>query len=241
MAQPSETPSLNGEFLEALYEAWAANPASVDPSWAAYFKAYPETFPPRTGGPSWTPKPPTPAQTKETGAPLAPTDEAMRHLLWGSIRALRLIRAYRARGHFAANLDPLGIEGGRTHPELDPAFYGFAAEDMDQTFVLDGSLGLENKLDLRIRGKGLKFSDIDTIYVHSYIKGSKLGVLSKSDTLKLTRYLCAFLADDTVYYSIYTSNIIDEPLDNKYYYRLQSEFDYILKIPKISNAGFVKP
>jgi|GEM_PF-4909430 len=97
-----------------------------------------------------------------------------------------------------------------------------------------GSLGLENKLDLRIRGKGLKFSDIDTIYVHSYIKGSKLGVLSKSDTLKLTRYLCAFLADDTVYYSIYTSNIIDEPLDNKYYYRLKSEFDYILKIPKIS-------
>ena len=88
----------------------------------------------------------------------------MRHLLWGSIRALRLIRAYRAGGHFAAQLDPLGIEGGRTHPELDPAFYGFTSDDMDQTFVLDGSLGLE-KETLREVLDILKRTYADTIGV----------------------------------------------------------------------------
>ena len=163
MATQTSTPSLNGEFLEALYDAWAASPTSVDPSWAAYFAAYPETFPPHIGGPSWTPKP-VPHAPAPKAPSQAPTDEEARHLLWGSIRALRLIRAYRTRGHFAANLDPLGIEGGRTHPELDPAFYGFTPEDMDQTFVLDGSLGLESATLREILGI-LKRTYADTIGV----------------------------------------------------------------------------
>ncbi|HEM46879.1 MAG TPA: 2-oxoglutarate dehydrogenase E1 component, partial [Alphaproteobacteria bacterium] len=49
-------------------------------------------------------------------------------------RALRLIHAYRARGHRIANSDPLG--GQSTYfPELDPAHYGFGDEDMDELFI----------------------------------------------------------------------------------------------------------
>ena len=54
-----------------------------------------------------------------------------------------LIRAYRARGHFHANLDPLGLEPPKDEEELDPRSYGFTEADMDRTIFLDKVLGLE--------------------------------------------------------------------------------------------------
>ena len=60
-----------------------------------------------------------------------------------SVRALMLIRAYRMRGHFDANLDPLGIEAPRNREELDPRSYGFTEADFDRTIFLDHVLGLE--------------------------------------------------------------------------------------------------
>ncbi len=60
-----------------------------------------------------------------------------------SVRALMLIRAYRMRGHFHANLDPLGIEGQKDHEELDPRTYGFVEADFDRRIFLDHVLGLE--------------------------------------------------------------------------------------------------
>ena len=46
-----------------------------------------------------------------------------------SIHALMLIRAYRARGHFYANLDPLGLEPHHNEEDLDPRSYGFTEAD----------------------------------------------------------------------------------------------------------------
>ncbi len=60
-----------------------------------------------------------------------------------SIRALMLIRAYRARGHFHANLDPLGLEAPKNEEELDPRTYGFTDADLDRPIFLDKVLGLE--------------------------------------------------------------------------------------------------
>jgi 2-oxoglutarate dehydrogenase E1 component len=60
-----------------------------------------------------------------------------------SIRILMMIRAYRVRGHLAANLDPLGIEGSRHHPELDPKSYGFTDADFGREFFVDGVLGFQ--------------------------------------------------------------------------------------------------
>ncbi len=54
-----------------------------------------------------------------------------------------LIRAYRARGHFHANLDPLGLEPRRDEQELDPRSYGFTDADYDRKIFLDRVLGLE--------------------------------------------------------------------------------------------------
>ena len=60
-----------------------------------------------------------------------------------SIHALMLIRAYRMRGHYYANLDPLGLEPPKDESELDPRSYGFTEADMDRRIYLDWVLGLE--------------------------------------------------------------------------------------------------
>ena len=54
-----------------------------------------------------------------------------------------LIRAYRIRGHFHANLDPLGLEPRKDDEELDPRSYGFGEADLDRKIFLDKVLGLE--------------------------------------------------------------------------------------------------
>jgi 2-oxoglutarate dehydrogenase E1 component len=60
-----------------------------------------------------------------------------------SIRALMLIRAYRAMGHLVADLDPLGLAERRKSRELRPDFYGFTEADLDRPIFIDRVLGLE--------------------------------------------------------------------------------------------------
>lgn len=52
-----------------------------------------------------------------------------------------LVRAYEAKGHLIADLDPLGIHdadlSGELPPELQPSFFGFSEEDMHKTFNLE--------------------------------------------------------------------------------------------------------
>ncbi|KAI8324424.1 dehydrogenase E1 and transketolase domain-containing protein 1 [Martensiomyces pterosporus] len=52
-----------------------------------------------------------------------------------------LVNAYRANGHRATDLDPLGIQKKQTIPELDPARYGLT--DMDQKLDTDGILSFK--------------------------------------------------------------------------------------------------
>ena len=61
-----------------------------------------------------------------------------------SIRALRLIRAFRVNGHLIADLDPLQLSQKNHHPELDYRNYGFNESDLEKSIFIDGSLGLDN-------------------------------------------------------------------------------------------------
>ena len=70
-------------------------------------------------------------------------EQAVRAATLDSVRAIMMIRAYRFRGHLAANLDPLGLEPPSSHPELDPTSYGFTEEDFDRPIFIDNVLGLE--------------------------------------------------------------------------------------------------
>ena len=72
-------------------------------------------------------------------------DEAgVRQSVLDSIRAIMYIRSFRSRGHLGANLDPLGLQGARRHPEFDPHFFGFTDADLDRPIFIDNVLGLES-------------------------------------------------------------------------------------------------
>ena len=77
------------------------------------------------------------------GAGIETTPAATLRATQDSIRALMMIRAYRVRGHLAADLDPLGLFKRGEHPELKPESYGFTSADLDRPIFLDRVLGLE--------------------------------------------------------------------------------------------------
>ncbi len=60
-----------------------------------------------------------------------------------SVRAIMMIRAYRMRGHLAADLDPLELKEPEDHPELDPRSYGWTDADFSRKIFLDNVLGLD--------------------------------------------------------------------------------------------------
>jgi 2-oxoglutarate dehydrogenase E1 component len=167
LAETSFLYGANAPFVEDLYSRWIEDPKSVEPSWQAFFN----TLRDRTdevkraaAEPAWAPRLPPPPRAEWLSAldgmwpaveaklskavaekrPSATPDE-VRAATLDSLRAVMMIRAYRMRGHLAANLDPLGIA---TPPddtsELDPASYGFAEADYDRPIFLDFVLGLES-------------------------------------------------------------------------------------------------
>ena len=160
----------NAAYIDEIYGRYENDPASVDAEWQEFFKSLkdqPADVLKNAQGPSWEktnwPVQPTDdltsaldgnwalaekaiggklqakAQAKGTTLSAADVQQATRD----SIRALMLIRAYRMRGHFHANLDPLGIEGQKDHEELDPRSYGFTDADYDRKIFLDHVLSLE--------------------------------------------------------------------------------------------------
>ncbi|AUQ51255.1 2-oxoglutarate dehydrogenase E1 component SucA [Phaeobacter inhibens] len=162
----------NAEYLEQLYAQYANDPNAVDAAWAEFFRQMGDAeldVKAEAAGPSWAradwpPAPnddltgaltgewPAPAEAKGAGKKIKEqaaakgvevTDDQVQRAVLDSIRALMLIRAYRIRGHLAANLDPLGMREEAQHPELDPRTYGFTETDMDRPIFIDNVLGLQ--------------------------------------------------------------------------------------------------
>jgi 2-oxoglutarate dehydrogenase E1 component len=145
----------NAAFLEGLYAQYQASPESVDPSWRAYFAELGEKglSPTQLGrGPAWRRDKKSELANGELVGALtgqwparkgAVDEKSLRTASQESIRAIQLVRAYRVIGHLEADLDPLGMTPHQPHPQLDPAFSGFHAEDMDRPIFIDGVLGLE--------------------------------------------------------------------------------------------------
>ena len=173
--------SQNLVFVEQLFSSYLADPASVSPEWKEYFDTIkngdeglnsewsPEsTFQSRSlFNPPGTKSPQLPHQ-----GPSTRLDEAARQE-----RLDQLIRNYRVRGHILASVDPLGS----THPspaELDPAFYGFTAEDFDRdvsTSWVGGPAtrtlrGIINWLkQTYCRNIGVQFMHIDSLQVRQWL------------------------------------------------------------------------
>jgi 2-oxoglutarate dehydrogenase E1 component len=156
----------NAQYIEQVYARYLENPAAVDIHWRQFFAGL-EDSQAKVTGPSWARKdwplaesgelvsaldgnwPAAPAaKPAKGGAPEARAPglsaEDVRKATMDSVRALMMIRAYRMRGHLAADLDPLKLKEPGSHPELDPASYGFTESDMDRPIFLDKVLGLEH-------------------------------------------------------------------------------------------------
>jgi 2-oxoglutarate dehydrogenase E1 component len=160
----------NASYIDDLYARYEADPTAVDAQWQLFFQSLKDDagdVARNARGPSWQrPGWPPPqrsdliaaldgdwaeagktlgakgaAQAQTRGVELSAGD--VERATRDSIRALMLIRAYRARGHFHANLDPLGLEPPKNEEELDPRTYGFGEADLDRRIFLDNVLGLE--------------------------------------------------------------------------------------------------
>jgi 2-oxoglutarate dehydrogenase complex dehydrogenase (E1) component-like enzyme len=111
-APPSDSDPLasfgvNAAVVEEIRQRYEIDPASVDPAWASLFDA-----------------------ERSLG------DERLdRRTAEKYARVLRLIHAYRARGHRIAEIDPLGGRASSYFPELDPAHYGLGTDDLDRPFL----------------------------------------------------------------------------------------------------------
>ena len=122
--------------VAALYTDWTIEEESVSKEWHRLFADLdPEAR-------QWLASfnRPLTAEERDTGelarAPARETRDAL--------RAALLVRNYRIRGHFAADLDPLKLAGGATstpHPDLDPETYGFEVSDHERPIFLGGVLG----------------------------------------------------------------------------------------------------
>src|ERR1700722_9731035 len=131
----------NAPFIEQLYAQYLANPDAVDPSWRAWFAelGQKELSPTQLGrGPEWKRDAKLALATDDIVGALtgqyprsktAVSEEALHESAHKSIRAVQMVRAYRVIGHLAADLDPLKLNPKPPTPQLDPAFYGFHAED----------------------------------------------------------------------------------------------------------------
>jgi 2-oxoglutarate dehydrogenase E1 component len=123
---------VNAALVEEIRQRYEVDPTSVHPSWGKLFEpASREEESREEEEPAETR---LPVETALESTP--PRDVALlnREAAEKHARVLRLIHAYRARGHRVAAIDPLGGQPSY-FPELDPAHYGFGHDDLDRTFI----------------------------------------------------------------------------------------------------------
>ncbi len=160
----------NLSYVEELYEKYLNEASSVPGDWQAYFAGLAENGEgdgntrPRAGD----------GEFQRGSAAHKPAAE-VRHdgradfVSTVQDRLRQMIQAYRLLGHRAAHLDPLGLE--RQKPiELDPATYGFTAQDLDLVFPaqsvhFDGPRPLKDIL-LRLRYTYCRSVGVEFMHIH---------------------------------------------------------------------------
>ena len=116
----------NAPFVEHYYEQYLADPDSVEPELAAWFREF--------GGEPGAEIPRGPVEAEfaaRARQPRAVTQAgpASPELLEKQAAILQLIQAYRMRGHQLADLDPLGLTVRPRPREVAPAFHGLDKDD----------------------------------------------------------------------------------------------------------------
>ncbi|MGD2128721.1 MAG: 2-oxoglutarate dehydrogenase E1 component [Lysobacterales bacterium] len=130
----------NASFVESLYEDWLENPENVPPKWAAAFARLAD------GGPADTGRLGVEAKFRELARlPISADTQAADRK---EAAVVKLISAFRLRGHESAKLDPLGQPHHAPVADLSPEFQGLDDSDLDREFD-SGSLVAPRRMTLR--------------------------------------------------------------------------------------------
>ena len=133
LEQLASTPlsGANASYVEALYEQYLRDPASVDAAWRSYFDALPSG-----GGPERAHSPVIAAVAARTQAgPLAAASPAPAGGASEKQAAVsRLMQIYSNRGHLIAHIDPLGLQQRPRPRVLDLDYAGLSDADLDTEF-----------------------------------------------------------------------------------------------------------
>ncbi|MET8035473.1 multifunctional oxoglutarate decarboxylase/oxoglutarate dehydrogenase thiamine pyrophosphate-binding subunit/dihydrolipoyllysine-residue succinyltransferase subunit [Streptomyces sp. NPDC005345] len=146
---------INEWLVDEQYERYLHDPDSVGRTWREFF-ASPVSLPAQR------------AESHEAPAPEESGESAIK-----AIRVAALIDAYRARGHLAADTDPISDGHGTAQPDLDITAFGLRDDDLDEAFAVDGFTG-RTTMTLRSVLNALRefyCRSVGTEYMH--IRGSR--------------------------------------------------------------------
>ncbi len=135
----------NAAYVEQLYEEYLLDPDSIDPGWREHFDALP-------GESATVDTPHSPirqqfAEQAKAAVSAVPCKKLTPDAAEKQSAVLRLINAYRVRGHQNASLDPLKLRELEILDELTPEHHHLLQSDMHKVFHT-GSLYAPNRLPL---------------------------------------------------------------------------------------------
>ena len=123
----------NVAYVEELYEQYLRDPDSVEAQWRTYF----EQLPPVNGAGVDVPHSVIQAQfqamARQPARPALSSAQSQEHER-KQVQVLRLISAFRIRGHQQAALDPLGLMKREQFPDLSLSYHGLSEADLDTDF-----------------------------------------------------------------------------------------------------------
>ncbi|GGM27154.1 2-oxoglutarate dehydrogenase subunit E1 [Pseudomonas asuensis] len=125
----------NASYVEELYELYLHDPNAVPEEWRSYFQKLPAdgNFSPDVSHSAIRDHFVLLAKNQRRAQPVSAGTVSSEHEK-KQVEVLRLIQAYRMRGHQAASLDPLGLWQRQAPADLSLNHYGLTEADLDTTF-----------------------------------------------------------------------------------------------------------
>jgi 2-oxoglutarate dehydrogenase E1 component len=169
MLEPTALYGGNAEFLDALYEQYLREPASVEPQWRTYFAGLgPAAGGERAHAPLRAALAARAASGAVSGSPASSADARQ-------AAVSRLIQVWINRGHLVAKIDPLELSPRPRPRVLDLDYFGLTPADLDAEFYTGSRI---EAVPLR-----MKLRDIlaQLEYVYGGTVGAEFAHVSDSD------------------------------------------------------------
>ena len=147
--ESSHTSAGHSAYLESLYETYISDPDSLSNEWIEFFKHLPHH--PTSNGEISHQNIVKEFKNISRKNIVSKTSVDVRQ---GKV--IRLIQAYRNRGHLLATLDPLGLMERDKVDDLNIEFHGLSDNDLDEEFYTDTFIPDNEKMKLRDILKSLK-------------------------------------------------------------------------------------